>query len=115
MMSGCCLVIGSLLIFLSAHSFILILGQTFVALGFAFTVTARSFLTAMVDPRYMSLLYTSVTTVTYGGLIIGGPLLAAAFQWGLQLGSFWVGMPFLVTAILFSLATLAVAAARSRY
>lgn len=115
MMSGTCLVVGSFLIFVSAHPWVLILGQIFIAIGFAFTVTARSFLTAMVDPRYLSLLYTSVTTVTYGGLIVGGPILAGAFQWGLQLGNFWIGMPFLVTTILFAMATLAVAAARSLY
>ncbi|KAK5996533.1 Efflux pump ustT [Cladobotryum mycophilum] len=111
--SGFSLVVGSLFIFLSASPVVLIAGQTFIALGFAFTVTARSFLTGMVDQRHLSLLYTSVTTVTYGGVIVGGPLLAAAFQWGLNLGHFWLGMPFLVTAVLFATATLAVSAAKN--
>jgi MFS family permease len=113
MMSGTCLVVGSFLIFASAHPWVLILGQIFIAIGSAFTVTARSFLTAMVDPQYLNLLYTSVTTVTYFSLIVGGPILAGALQWGLRLGSGWIGMPFLVTTTLFTMATLAVAAARS--
>ncbi|KAJ5503320.1 MFS multidrug transporter [Penicillium fimorum] len=112
-MSGLCLVIGSIFIFLAASPFALIIGQIFFAIGFAFTVTARSFLTAMVDQRHLGLLYTSVTAVTYAGFIVGGPLLASAFQWGLYLGGFWVGIPFLVTAILFLIATLAVSAAKA--
>lgn len=115
LISGTSLVIGSLLIFLSAHPSILILGQICIALGFAFTVTARSFLTAMVDSKYLSLVYTSVTTVSYAGLIVGGPLLAGAFQLGLQVGSFWVGIPFFVTAILFGVSTMVVATAKSRH
>lgn len=113
LISGMSLVVGCIFIFLAASSFILILGQILFAIGFAFTVTARSLLTAMVDQRHLGLVFTSVTAVTYAGLIAGGPLLATAFQWGLSLGRFWVGLPFLVTAILFSLATLAVFTARA--
>lgn len=111
LISGVCLTIGSVLIFLSAHPLGVVLGQSFIALGFTFTVTARSFLTAMVDPWYMSLLYTSVTSVTYAGLIVGGPVFAAAFQWGLKLGGIWIGMPFLIAAVLFTVATLTTCAA----
>ncbi|OQD60699.1 hypothetical protein PENPOL_c021G03643 [Penicillium polonicum] len=113
LISGMSLVVGCIFIFLAESSFILILGQILFAIGFAFTVTARSLLTAMVDQHHLGLVFTSVTAVTYAGLIAGGPLLATAFQWGLSLGRFWVGMPFLVTAILFSLATFAVFAARA--
>ncbi|KAH6855451.1 hypothetical protein B0I37DRAFT_411445 [Chaetomium sp. MPI-CAGE-AT-0009] len=63
-MSGTCLVVGSLLIYASAHPWVLILGQIFIAIGSAFTVTARSFLTAIVDSLYLTLLYPSVTAVT---------------------------------------------------
>ena len=111
--SGICLVAGSLSIFLAAAPPAVIIGQIFFAVGFGFTVTARSLLTALVDPRYLGVAFTSVTSVTYTGLIVGGPLLAGAFQWGLHLGDFWVGMPFLVTAILFSMATVAISLVRA--
>ncbi|KAM3497389.1 hypothetical protein MY10362_009260 [Beauveria mimosiformis] len=111
LLSGVCLAIGSVLIFLSANPLELVFGQTFIALGFSFTVTARSFLTAMVEPRFMSLLYSGVTSVTYAGLIVGGPVFSTAFQWGLKLGGIWIGLPFLVAAVLFTVAFLTTLAA----
>ncbi|KAM0739785.1 hypothetical protein ACQRIT_004969 [Beauveria bassiana] len=111
LISGVCLAVGSVLIFLSADPLGLVLGQTLIALGFSFTVTARSFLTAMVEPRFMSLLYSGVTSVTYAGLIVGGPVFSTVFEWGLKLGGIWVGLPFLVAAVLFTVATLTTLAA----
>lgn len=106
--SGTLLVFGSLLIFFSSTPTSLIFGQTVIALGFAFTVTARSFLTTLASTRYMSLLSTSVTVASHGAIVVGGPLLAWTFQAGLDLGDIWIGMPFLVNAILFALGTIAV-------
>ncbi|KAH8721147.1 Efflux pump ustT [Beauveria bassiana] len=111
LISGVCLAIGSVLIFLSANPLGLVLGQILIALGFSFTVTARSFLTAMVEPRFLSLLYSGVTSVTYAGLIVGGPVFSTALKWGLKLGGIWIGLPFLVAAILFTVATLTTLAA----
>jgi hypothetical protein len=107
-MSGASLVVGSSLIYAATHPRLLILGQVFIALGSAFTVTARSFITAMVEPQYLTLLYPSVITVTFLGFIVGGPIMAGALQWGLQVGGVWIGMPFLVTTVLSFMATLAV-------
>lgn len=109
--SGMLLVVGSLLIFLSVTPTSLIFGQTMLAAGLAFSVTGRSFLSNLVDPRYMSLLFTSVTAVSHVGLIVGGPLLAGVFKIGLDVGDVWIGLPFLVTAILFALGTIAAACA----
>ncbi|PQK17555.1 hypothetical protein BB8028_0008g00640 [Beauveria bassiana] len=111
LISGVCLAVGSVLIFLSSNPLGLVLGQTFIALGFSFTVTARSFLTAMVEPRFLSLLYSGVTSVTYAGLIVGGPVFSTALKWGLKLGGIWIGLPFLVAAVLFTVATLTTLAA----
>ncbi|GMF73012.1 unnamed protein product [Aspergillus oryzae] len=86
---------------------------TVFALGFAFSVTARSFLTGMVDPMHIGTVFTGVTTMLYGGLVIGSPMLAKTLQWGLQLGGIWVGLPFLLAAVLFTLALGAISAARS--
>lgn len=111
--SGLALIIGSILIFLAASPFLLILGKTFYAAGIAFTVAARSLLTAKVDKRHLGLVFTSLNVAMNAGIIIGGPLMTAAFQWGLHLGDFWVGIPFLVSAALFLMATLAVSAAKA--
>ncbi|KAE8380876.1 major facilitator superfamily domain-containing protein [Aspergillus bertholletiae] len=110
-LNGVCLVVGSGIIFLAAAPPTLVFGQTIFALGFAFSVTARSFLTGLVDPSHLGVVYTAVTTMLYGGLVIGSPLLAATLQWGLQLGGVWMGLPFLLAAAFFMLALSAVSAA----
>ncbi|GAB1192629.1 hypothetical protein APSETT444_001822 [Aspergillus pseudonomiae] len=111
--NGVCLIIGSFVMFLAASPGTLVFGQTVFALGFAFSVTARSFLTGMVDPMHIGIVFTGVTTMLYGGLVIGSPMLAKTLQWGLQLGGIWVGLPFLLAAVLFTLALGAITAARS--
>ncbi|OGM41898.1 MFS multidrug transporter [Aspergillus bombycis] len=108
LISGLCLALGSFIIFLAASPGFLILGQIVSSIGFAFAVTAHSLLTAMVDPRHLGLANTGVTATNSVGHMAGGPLLATIFQWGLQMGGFWVGIPFLFTAALLSIATLAV-------
>ncbi|KAE8351280.1 major facilitator superfamily domain-containing protein [Aspergillus coremiiformis] len=110
--NGVCLIVGSAIIFLAASPPALVFGQAIFALGVAFSVTARSFLTGMVDPRHLGAVYTAVTAMLYGGLVIGSPLLAQALQLGLQLGGTWVGLPFLLAAVLFTLALGAVSAAK---
>ncbi|KAI9368149.1 hypothetical protein BJX61DRAFT_537483 [Aspergillus egyptiacus] len=111
-MNALCLVLGSFLMFLAAAPETLVLGQTIFAFGFAFSVTARSFLAGMVDPAHIGAVFTGATTMLYAGLMIGGPMLAKMFQWGLQLGGIWVGLPFLLAALLFTLALGAISAAR---
>ncbi|KAL2867573.1 MFS transporter [Aspergillus lucknowensis] len=110
--SGAVLVLGSLLIFLSPSPSYLVLGQIVTALGFAFTVTARSFLTTLAPTRYMGLLSTSISVASHGAIVVGGPFLAWVFQAGLDMGDVWIGLPFLVNAVLFTLGTIAVFCAR---
>ncbi|KAI1163010.1 major facilitator superfamily domain-containing protein [Nemania serpens] len=110
--SGTLLAFGSALIFFSSSPTSLVFGQAVTALGFAFTVTARSFLTTLASSRYMGLLSISITIASHGAIAVGGPFLAWTFHAGLDLGNIWIGMPFLVEAILFTLGTVAVVCAR---
>lgn len=105
--------LGSFIIFLAPSPSFLIIGQILSAVGFAFIVTAHSFLTAMVDPQYLGLANTAVSATNSVGHMAGAPLLAGIFQWGLSLGGFWVGIPFLFIAVLLSIATLAVSIANA--
>ncbi|KAI0537873.1 major facilitator superfamily domain-containing protein [Xylaria digitata] len=109
--SGTLLVFGSVLIFSSSTPTSLVFGQTVTALGFAFTVTARSFMTTLASTQYMGLLSISITIASHGAIAVGGPFLAWTFHAGLNLGNIWIGMPFLVEAILFALGTIAVVCA----
>jgi hypothetical protein len=111
--SGVLLALGSLLIFLAAAPVSLILGQILIALGFSFTVTARSMLTNLASRRHMGLVSTSVTIASYSAIAVGGPLLAWTFKVGLSFGEVWVGLPFLLDSALFALGTLSVLCART--
>lgn len=110
--SGLCLVIGSTSLFLAPSPLFLILGKVCFAAGIAFTITARSLLTAMVDKQHLGVVFTSVTVALNVAIVVGGPIMAAAFQWGLRLGYFWVGMPCLFGAVFSLMAMLAVASAK---
>ncbi|KAI8945871.1 major facilitator superfamily domain-containing protein [Xylaria longipes] len=106
--SGVLLALGSVLIFAAETPAALVFGQVVTAFGFSFTVTARSFVTTLVDARYMGVLSTTVTIASHCALAFGGPFLAWTFKVGLGLGHAWFGMPFLVEGILFALGTVLV-------
>lgn len=106
--SGCFLVAGSVAIFFASSSAPLICGQVLFCLGHGFAVPARSLITSMVDQAHLGTVFTLVSVMTYMGLLAGGPLLAAMFQWGMRLGDFWMGMPFLVSGVCFAFALLVV-------
>jgi MFS family permease len=106
--NGVFLMLGSLTIFLAASAPVLILGQILFALGFAFSVTARSLVTNLVEKKDLATVYTGITVMKYGGALTGSPLLATTFGWGMQWGDPWVGLPFLVAGGLFALALLLV-------
>jgi hypothetical protein len=89
----------------------LVLGQVLCSMGLAFIVPARSIVTSMVDKKHLAALYTTMSVLIYGGLLTGGPLFATAFSWGLEMGGFWLGTPFLVASGCFALASLAVSTA----
>jgi hypothetical protein len=105
------LIVGSLTTFLAPTAVILVLSQILFALGFAFKITARSFITSLVEQKRLGALYTAIATISYAGILVGSPLLAASFSWGMRLGDFWSGLPFLIASGLFTLATLTISLA----
>lgn len=109
--SGLFLVLGTGIAFAAESWAALVLGQVLTSMGLAFGVPVRSIVTSMVAQKHLAALYTTVSVLLYGGMLTGGPLLASAFHWGLRIGGLWLGMPFLVACICFSLALLAVSSA----
>jgi MFS family permease len=108
--SGSFLILGSTATFLATSPILLITGQVLFSLGYSFGVTATSLITGLVEQKHLGVLYTSIATMTYCGIVVGGPLLASTFSWGMQLGGFCVGLPFLITAGFFLIGTVAVSA-----
>ncbi|POR31342.1 Uncharacterized protein TPAR_08440 [Tolypocladium paradoxum] len=112
--SSLLLALGSGTIFLARSWPPLLCGQLLFSLGFAFAVPARSLVTSMVEQKHLGAVYTTIAVLTYAGVLTGRPLLARAFQWGLELGEAWMGMPFLIASGCFVLALLAVTSAATR-
>lgn len=106
--SGLLLIIGCGAVFLAASPVPLIAGLVLISVGDVFAIPVRSLATALVDPAHLGILYTVIEVMTQCGLFIGQPMLASTFRWGLKLGIFWTGLPFLFAAVFFSFALLAV-------
>lgn len=102
------LVAGAAVIFFASTSTPLIGGQVLFCLGHAFAVPVRSLVASMVEQEHLGAVFTLISVMTYIGLLAGGPLLAAMFKWGMTLGEFWMGMPFLISGVCFSFALLSV-------
>ncbi|RAH84630.1 hypothetical protein BO86DRAFT_228083 [Aspergillus japonicus CBS 114.51] len=69
-------------------------------------------LTALVEPRSPSTVYTLIGVVSSVGMLIAGPLLAGMFHLGMVLGDVWVGLLFLVAAGFYALALAGISAVR---
>ncbi|WPH04816.1 MFS multidrug transporter [Acrodontium crateriforme] len=106
--SGALLVAGCIAVFFATTPFSLIFGLVLISFGDVFAIPVRSLSTALVDPSHLGLLYNVIEVMTQIGLFIGQPMLASAFGWGLRLGGFWMGLPFLLAAVFFLLALIAV-------
>lgn len=104
--SGAFLVLGSTTIFLAASWVLIVVGQVLCSLGDIVLLPARGLASAMVDQSHLGTLFTALEVFNYVGVLIGGPLLASTFKWGMKLGQSWVGLPFLMAAIFFLIATL---------
>ncbi|KAK4165567.1 major facilitator superfamily domain-containing protein [Cladorrhinum sp. PSN259] len=108
--SGVFLSVGAATLFLGNSWILLFAGQILFAVGFAYTATTRSLLASTVDETQRATAFTALTVFMQAGFLIGSPLLAAAFTWGLKLGEAWSGMPFLVAAGVSVVGTMAVSA-----
>lgn len=112
--SGVFLVAGSTTVAIADSWIPMVLGEVLFSLGFAFAVPARSLVTGMVEQRHLGTLYTVISVLTYIGVITGEPLFAAAFRWGMQLGSSWIGLPYLFAAACFVLILVAVSTSSTK-
>ncbi|KAE8552481.1 hypothetical protein EYB25_003859 [Talaromyces marneffei] len=105
-------ILGHLLIFVADSPVELSAGVILSALVSAFTVTARSTLSSLIDQKYLATVYTGLSVMAYSGVVAGGPLLASSFRWGMKLGGFWMGLPFIVAADLYVIILLVIPMAR---
>ena len=88
-------------------------GVSILALGWGFYSTLRNVATTLVAESQIGTLNTTIALVQGIGSMIAGPLLANAFRKGMTLGGTWMGLPYMVGAMLFVLAGLAASSVRT--
>lgn len=103
---------GSTLMFFAVSPATFIFGLVTSALGSSIGITGRSLITSLVDQNMLGTIYTAIAAVTSGGMLVAGPLLAYTFKWGMLLGDFWLGMPFLVAAGFYAVGLLLISLTR---
>ncbi|KAE8354466.1 major facilitator superfamily domain-containing protein [Aspergillus coremiiformis] len=106
--SAVILVIGFGTMAVATQPVLFAFGVSILALGWGFYSTLRSVATTLVAESQIGTLNTTIALVQGIGGMIAGPLLASAFRQGMTLGGSWQGLPYMASAILFSLAGLAI-------
>jgi MFS family permease len=103
---------GSVVFFFAPTISSLVVGQILSGLGSTVSVYVRSLITSLVSKEHYGVLFAGISTMVYGGVIIGGPLLAEMFSLGMKLGEFWMGLPFLVAGGFFAMALISISAVK---
>ncbi|KAJ4163631.1 hypothetical protein LMH87_005348 [Akanthomyces muscarius] len=80
--------------------------------SYAYPMLARSLLASVIDKDHTDVMYTTIGMFEAFGAVIAGPLLSASFRQGLKWGTDWLGLPFLVTGVLFGSAAILLCAIR---
>ncbi|KAK3693676.1 major facilitator superfamily domain-containing protein [Podospora appendiculata] len=106
--SGIIQIMGCLIIALAGNGHVLFVGLVWFGLGSGLPALIRSLVNSMVEEHHIGIANTLVGFMETIGLMIAGPILAESLTLGSALGGVWVGLPFLVAAMLFSVATLIV-------
>lgn len=76
-----------------------------VSLGQGGTILVRSFITDLIDPKDVAKLYTVIGLVDTVAVMAAGPIMAALFELGLDMGGAWVGLPFWLLGVVYVLTT----------
>ncbi|TEA19380.1 Efflux pump ustT [Colletotrichum sidae] len=93
--SATMLLIGSLCLALSPTLSAFTGGLALLSLGSGWGSYARSLCALYVDSAHRAQLYTIMSLVETVGMISVQPVLAGLFSWGMDLGGFWIGLPYL--------------------
>lgn len=96
---------GTFLMAFAAIPGLFISGLIFFALGWGFYSALRSLATALVSPSQVGVLNTGIGLAQSLGSLVAGPILAAAFRSGLRQGGIGMGLPYMVAATLFFMAS----------
>lgn len=91
--------IGWTLMGLAPSATIAVVSMVIAALGQGTTLLTRSFLASLLQPHEVARAFSIISIVEMVGSMLGAPVLAGIFSFGLSLGSEWTGLPFIVIGL----------------
>lgn len=97
---------GSLLVGVAGTRILASVGIILMACGAGFSVLARSIISSLIAKERVGLLYSFISVIENIASIAAGPLLSQLFSLGLYWGGAWIGLPFIMTAIFYTIAFL---------
>lgn len=86
--------IGFLFIALAPTLPLVVVAMIFNTFGWGLTLFLRSLMTSLVESHHIARLNSFLGIFDTTGLMVGSPLLALAFEKGVEMGGWWVGLPF---------------------
>lgn len=103
--SAAMLTLGSGCITIATTSALFITSLVIFQLGCGFEFAFRGLTTELVDESHVAMLFTAQSVFMTLSEVAAGPVLAGLYRKGLDLGGFWLSMPFLVSTFLFATTT----------
>lgn len=90
---------GAFLAAISAQPWQLISSLIIFSLGVGFNSQCRAILNALVEPHTVATLNTAISTVESITMGVASPVMGWLLGRGMDIGGFWMGLPFMVTFI----------------
>ncbi|KAF5872750.1 putative mfs multidrug protein [Botrytis fragariae] len=110
--SALVILLGLSIVAIAPTPTLLITGVVVSSLGFGADALLRSILTSVIPSHEIGTFYTSMTLLQNLGESAGGLLYSTLFSVALNLQGFWLGLPFIISAILSVLSLVMVSDAR---
>ncbi|RAK90678.1 MFS general substrate transporter [Aspergillus costaricaensis CBS 115574] len=106
------LTLGMALMAIATQPPLFVFGVCLLAFGWGYYSALRSLATALVLPSQVGVLNTAIGLAQSIGSMVSGPILAGAFKRGVHQDGFWIGLPYLLAAVLFFFASCLTSAVR---
>ncbi|KAH7081199.1 hypothetical protein BKA63DRAFT_540380 [Paraphoma chrysanthemicola] len=93
---------------IAAYPALLVLGLLVYNMGSGYSAAMRSVAIHVVGGQSspdVGKLMSSIAVVESIGVMIAGPLFSQLFQWGMDLGEFWLGLPYLASVLVLGMMT----------
>lgn len=112
--SGLLNVFGFFSIALAGTPVLYVLALAFLSLGSGFDTAMSGFATSLVHPDQIASLHSTAATAKSLGGLVAGPLFARLMQARFELGSGWLGIPYIAAGLFFITVLVAVCSIRGQ-